>query len=182
MKIKKFICAAALAAMVLGACGSDSSSSSSSSASSAASSSSSSAASESSSSAEAHAEIDINAVADALKSEVSFAGNMVTANEELAKISLSIPDGSEGAMYIPESEQVADAFGVYKCADEAKAEELVNGINGYINDSKDEMQKYIPEEVPKLDNAIIKKSGSNVVFCITSDNAKAKEVIERLFK
>ena len=180
MKIKKFICAAALAAMVLGACGSDSSSSSS--ASSAASSSSTSVASESSSSAEAPAEIDINTVADALKSEVSFAGEMAKVDDEIAKIYVEIPEGSEGVVYMPEGAQVADAFGVYKCADAASADTLITNINNFANDVKDEMSKYNPEEVPKLDNAIIKKSGNNVVFCITSDNAKAKEVIERFFK
>ena len=176
MKIKKIVAAAMLAALVFNGCGSDSSSGSSSSASA------SSSAKASESSSQAPAEIDVNAAADAIKSEVKFAGELTKAEEEFAKISLTVPDGSEGAMYLIDGAQVADAFGVYKCADDAKAAELVTGINGYINDTKDEMQKYNPDDVPKLDNAIVKSSGKYVVFVITSDNDKAKEVVERFFK
>ena len=106
---------------------------------------------------------------------------MSKAEDEFANISLSVPEGSEGVMYIPENAEGADAFGAYKCSDEGKASELVNGINGYISETKDEMQKYKPEEVPKLDGAIVKSSGKYVVFCITADKDKANEVIGRYF-
>ncbi len=180
MKIKKIVAATMLATLVFTACGSDSSSSGSSSkASSSASSASSSA---ESSSAEVPAEIDINAVAEALKTEVKFDGEMTKLDDEVAKIMVEVPEGGQGMIYAIQGEQSADNFGVYKCADAGQVDTVIANINTYLNDNKDEMSKYKPEDVPKIENAIIKKSGNYAVFCVTADNAKAKEVIERFFK
>ena len=43
-------------------------------------------------------------------------------------------------------------------------------------------QDYKPEEVSRVDKAVIKKSGKYVVFCIADDKDAVSAVIDKYFK
>lgn len=55
-------------------------------------------------------------------------------------------------------------------------------INDRIAEQKSSFENYRPEQLPKLDNAIVIQSGDYVVCCITSDSDNAKNTINAYLK
>lgn len=44
------------------------------------------------------------------------------------------------------------------------------------------MQSYVPEAVPRLENAVIEKSGSYVALVVANDSAAAKSIVDKYMK
>lgn len=67
---------------------------------------------------------------------------------------------------------------VWKSADDAKA--AVAAFGDYLQDMKDMNADYAPEEVGKLDRAIMEQRGSSVLLVVAADEAAAKAAVEAL--
>ena len=66
-----------------------------------------------------------------------------------------------------------DEFGLFKGADSAQAEELHTAVNDYLKLRLDAwMPEYLPDELPKLQNAQVWTSGNYVFYAILSEDAK----------
>ena len=51
-----------------------------------------------------------------------------------------------------------------------------------ISSQKEACRDYLPDEMTKLDAAVIYTNGNYVVLCVSNDSAKAEQVIADLFK
>lgn len=68
---------------------------------------------------------------------------------------------------------------VIKCKDSSYTSEVEDLFKSRVEKQSELFASYAPEEVTKLDAAIIKTSGNYVVLCVTDDTSKAESVLEK---
>lgn len=75
----------------------------------------------------------------------------------------------------------ADEIAIFFAKDEEKAAELKEVVNTRVQDQIKVMENYLPDEVSKLENALIYSEGPYVVLCVSGDTEKAKEIVNSYF-
>lgn len=79
-------------------------------------------------------------------------------------------------------------FGVFRSKDKKDAKKLYDNVNNYLAELKTDkrafIESYAPEQIPKLDNAEVRRYGNYVVYAILSDGERAEffKVIEDILK
>lgn len=125
--------------------------------------------------------IDVNAFADELLNSVSYEDELSLIDNEMAFL---IHDVSEDvtsiAVYLG-SLATAEEIAVFEAKDNTSAKKVLEKLNEYVGNKRDEYQDYIPKEVKRIDNAIVEQNGKYIVLCITNDTENAKNVIGKYF-
>ena len=67
-------------------------------------------------------------------------------------------------------------------ADSKAADHLEELCKARVDAQIDWMQNYIPDAIPRLDNAVLAKSGSYVALVVANDGAAAKAIVDGYFK
>lgn len=128
--------------------------------------------------ASAQTEVDVKALADALNTGGEF-GEELTALDEagLGRVYRTDTEAFEEAAGYTGSGATVDQISVWKAKDEAGAQELEDMLSRYLETQIDSYATYMPDEVPKLENAVLERSGVYVVLCVSEDAAKASDII-----
>lgn len=121
--------------------------------------------------------VDVQAFADALKNNVSYDAEMIATATEDFDYYFSVPDGASIAGYESGGETY-ERIVVAQCADDASAKALLEEFNSYLADLTQEAGRYTPEEVTRLEDAIMMQQGGVVVLCISADADAADTVIK----
>lgn len=80
------------------------------------------------------------------------------------------------------SGSTAECIAMWEANDESSAQDIEKQLNDFLNSYKEGYAEYKPEEVPKLESAILQKNGVYVVLCISADNETAKTVVNDVLK
>lgn len=83
----------------------------------------------------------------------------------------------EQAVYVGTGGALADEVSVWRVKDEKDAKTVQEAAEKRVENQKASFQDYVPEEMPKLEKAVIQVDGDTIIFCVSSDPEKAKEVI-----
>lgn len=67
---------------------------------------------------------------------------------------------------------------MWKTEDDAKAAAAV--FQTYLSDMKDSYESYAPNEVPKLDSAILEQRGTSVLLVVPNDKEAARKALDGL--
>ncbi len=123
-------------------------------------------------------EVDINKVAEDLKTQITYKDDLAKLTDEMfdsvykidrSLIKQAVAFTSSGAT----AEEIV-AIELNKSDDVKTAE---TALKERIKYQKDGYSDYGPEEVPKLDNAVIKSSGNYIFMSVSDDHAKAAEIL-----
>jgi hypothetical protein len=128
------------------------------------------------------AEIDIAAFAEELTDSTAFAEELTPIGKDAALLRYGIKseDAAECAVGVPASVS-ADEYAIFKASDSDAAKRIKSAIDNYIIMQKASYASYEPDEVPKLDAAIIKTTGLYVIY-VCADNSSADGVISKYTK
>lgn len=74
----------------------------------------------------------------------------------------------------------AESLSVWQTADQAAAQDVADALETFRADWAEGYADYKPEEVPKLDSAVLAQQGTTVVFCVTADNEGAWDAVQAL--
>lgn len=105
------------------------------------------------------------------KDELSLIDNSV-----IDKI-YQLPEDTAFAVYVG-SGATAEEVSLFQCKDEATAKTMLEIATTHIKDQKESFADYIPEEVAKLESAIVLREGTTVIVCVTDDLANANGIID----
>lgn len=83
----------------------------------------------------------------------------------------------EQSVYVGTGGALADEVSVWRVKDEKDAETVKEAAETRVENQKASFKDYVPEEMPKLENAVITVAGNTIILCVSSDSDKAKEVI-----
>lgn len=83
----------------------------------------------------------------------------------------------EQAVYVGTGGALADEVSVWRVKDEKDAKTVQEAAEQRVENQKVSFKDYVPEEMPKLEKAVITVDGDTVILCVSADPDKAKEVI-----
>lgn len=121
-------------------------------------------------------DIDINALAEELLEKVEFVDELSQVDQETAERLYNIKDAVAQSVYIG-SGATAEEIAVFELKDEAAAIDAKDAALQRMKEQKESFETYIPQEVEKLDQAIVKVSGKYLIVCVSNGNT-ANKIIE----
>lgn len=63
----------------------------------------------------------------------------------------------------------AEELAIFLCTDEDAAATAAQQLNYRVEDRKEELANYLPDELPKLDDAIVETRGTSVLLVVAAD-------------
>lgn len=74
----------------------------------------------------------------------------------------------------------AESFSVWQAADADDAVEIETQLESFLESWIEGYSDYKPEEVPKLESAVLTQEGNYVVLCVSADNEAAEPLINAM--
>lgn len=108
-------------------------------------------------------------------SEVKFEAELRDMTDYAAFVFGDVAEGAEIRM-LNADDKFEDAVIMFTLKDPADAEKAETAIRNYIAERKTEADRYNPEELPKLENAVVYTNGVHV-FCVITDDAETARAI-----
>lgn len=124
--------------------------------------------------------IDAEKLSEDLLNNVTFQDELTLADDNTAKKLYNVEDFVNAYVYIS-SGATAEEIAVFEFKDEDNAKQALDNANTRISEQKDSFASYIPEEVKKLDNAVVKQTGCYLIVCV-SDGSEAADTISQYVK
>ena len=118
---------------------------------------------------------------DYIASKVPFDDEMTMVGSEQAMAVYGIfeEDGYNGdcALYIS-TMATPEEIAVFKADDTLTLDDIYVKIEERLEKQKASYSDYAPQEVPKLESAVIKTVGDTIIVAVTADNALASQIIK----
>ena len=120
------------------------------------------------------------AQAEKIVTELNLTDKMDKVEDRIIKGLFFFEEGTlkDSSVYIA-NDKSADIVAVFESEDTAAVKERVNT---YLATAKEQMQNYYPDEVFKIDNAIVEEAGDKVVLIVTGDIENAKKIADSILK
>ncbi|MBQ9278798.1 MAG: DUF4358 domain-containing protein [Lachnospiraceae bacterium] len=130
-------------------------------------------------------DVDVKVLADALKNGCDFKDNLaeIDSTVGLTRV-LSIADTSiiEESAFYTNSSASAEEIIVIKATSTENVKIVKAAFDVRISTQKAACADYLPDEIPKLDDAVEYTNGKYAILVISKDSAKAQEIINGYFK
>lgn len=122
-------------------------------------------------------------LAEALLEDVKFSQELAPVDMNLLTPMYGVEEAmlQDYAVYMS-SGGTADEFAIFFAKDTETAKEITKFVEMRVEDQKSVMENYLPEEMSKLENAVIKSEGPYVILCVTDDAETAKDIIHGYFQ
>ena len=129
------------------------------------------------------ANIDTDAVADKLASEIKFADQMSNIEEKTVLKIYGLDEDSVKKVKAYESTgATAEEIAIFEAKDEEAAKTVKAASEQRIKDQRAGFEDYQPKEMAKLKSPVLKTSGKYVFLCVSDDNSTANKVIDSFIK
>lgn len=122
-------------------------------------------------------EYDGQALMQALLEQVQFDDTMSSVGDFATLYFPEVPDSATISMYTG-SGYYADEVVLISMKSEEDTEVVMGAVDKHIDQMTSQFKNYIPEEVAKIENAVIWQGGRHVIVCISSDYATAKRILD----
>lgn len=127
--------------------------------------------------------VDAKALADSLYSEITYADSISEVDLDTASMFLNLAEVGIKEGYIYESSgATAEEIVVLVCNDTDSASKAKTAFEQRVEEQTENFTDYVPEEVPKLNDAVIVVDDVYAVLSVSGDSAKAKSIIESALK
>lgn len=124
--------------------------------------------------------LDANTVADLIYSNVTFE-DMMTKIDLPASIikTYELPSDYDGdcAIYVSTG-ATPEELAVFEITDNCSSDDIINAAKARIAKQTDGYSSYAPEQVPKLNSAVVYSGSGYVVVCVSADNTAAAKFIK----
>lgn len=116
---------------------------------------------------------------DVLSATVTFDDQMTVVDGESALVRYGVDEAYDDdcALYIS-SMATPEEIAVFKTNDRFDADYFTALASAYLAQQKESYSDYAPEQVPKLDTAVVRVCGEYVIVCVSADNEKAASVVD----
>lgn len=122
-------------------------------------------------------DINIDNLAADLVSDVTFVDDLSLIDDSMIGNLYNLQ--YEDAVLYLGSGATAEEVAVFACADEAAAKTGLDGAKAHIQSQIDSYESYIPEEVKRLEDALVLQEGKYVITVVTEDRDTAQKVIDQ---
>lgn len=124
--------------------------------------------------------MDVATLADQLKEGITFKDDMSLLEDDIFSMVYNIDMGDivNKKIYLSAG-ATAEEIAVIEGKDSESVGRIVDGLEQKIEDQKVNFESYVPEEMKKLEDPVLVKEGNYVILCISDDNEKALDIIEK---
>lgn len=126
------------------------------------------------------AEWNLTEVTNRLRNEIEYTDSLDTMDSSLMGYLFSDidpADVSEQIIYISTG-STAEEIAAFKAVDEAAAGRIEEGLRLRVESQTESFTDYVPEEVKRLEDAVIARNGLSVVLSVSGDPDTAKKILE----
>lgn len=123
--------------------------------------------------------VDLNAVADELLDEAGFEDELIKAQPASVENIYFIESdmASEMVVYMSSNNSTPEEIALFKATDADSLAKLETVVNGRLEEQKMSFENYAPDEVYKIENAVVKKSGDYIFMVICPDSETANKIV-----
>ena len=122
------------------------------------------------------APFDADAAFSKLLSDVKYAQTLEDASAYVEYTIGDLPEGTEAKVFTAGG-KYADCAMLFKVKDAADLDAVEAAVRGYLDSIKDEANHYDPEQVPKIEKAIVMRNGTSLIVCVTDDLEAANAIL-----
>lgn len=125
--------------------------------------------------------VDVTKIADRLLNEIKYDDKLAEAEKEsLDVIYPGLPKDKIKAMkiYVSSSGGTSEEIAAFEAGDEETAKEIETKLKERVETQKTSFKNYVPEELKRLENALVIHKGNYVYLSVSGDPDKAKSIIE----
>ena len=124
--------------------------------------------------------VDVTKIADRLLNEIKYDDKLAEAEKEsLDVIYPGLPKDKIKAMkiYVSSSGGTSEEIAAFEAGDEETAKEIETKLKERVETQKTSFKNYVPEELKRLENALVIRKGNYVYLSVSGDPDKAKSII-----
>ncbi len=126
------------------------------------------------------ADFDVTALGNDLDTKITYQDELAPMDLDFAGMFLNLADVKITKASIFEgSGGTAEEVIVFECASDDDAKKAEQILNQRVAEQKESFKDYVPEELPKLDQAVIKVSGKYAVLSVSGSPEEAKKIIDQ---
>ena len=126
-------------------------------------------------------EADVEAIADGLKSAVTFKDDLTTPEITVDQLyGVDAADVVKAKYYTGTS--TAEEIAAIEAKDEDAAARIKAALDKHIQEQKEIYADYAPEELTKLGNPVLVSKGKYVVLCVSDENDEANTEMDKHWK
>lgn len=116
---------------------------------------------------------------DILSATVPFEDQMISVDgvQAIGRYGADEAYAGDCALYISTA-ATPEEIAVFKTEGQFHADYFISLAEQYLAQQKESYSDYAPEQVPKLDTAVVRTCGDFVIVCVSADNEKAASVID----
>ena len=115
-------------------------------------------------------------IAASVKEALTFVDDMLEVKNEIVADFYNLPGGvTEMKVYMSSSGATSEELAIFKCKDAQTAEQVVKACEKRIEDLNEKFEDYIPAELVRIENAVIKERDGFVMFVCTDSPSLAEE-------
>lgn len=131
----------------------------------------------------AAADASAKAIGADLASKISYDDEMTELDIDTAMMLMNLSDVNIVESVVYESTgATAEEIVVLKCGSSDDAKKASDAFKARVADQKESFVDYVPEEIPKLDAAVIATAGDFAILSVSGDAATAKDIISGYLK
>ena len=104
-----------------------------------------------------------------METEGVFSGTLTEIDQAVACALYGIDESTVTASAVYGSTSTAEELAVFTFSDETAAQTAGELLGYRVEDRKEELENYLPGELPKLDKAVIEVRGSSALLVIAAD-------------
>lgn len=124
--------------------------------------------------------LDTESFAADMLNGVEFKDNMSEVSESVVARMFGLEQGEVlGGTVYTSGGGTAEEFAVFECGSPEQAEKLTEKLRKRVEIRKGDFDVYKPEEMPKLNSALVEAHGNLAFMCISDDNAAAETIISK---
>lgn len=122
----------------------------------------------------------VSEAAQTLSSELPFSEPLTPVETDLALrlYEIAQEDVEEAAVYAGTGGATVDEISVWKATDAQAAARIEQAVRERVQTQKDVYQDYRPEQIPKLDHAVVVTQGNTVILCVSDFEQQAREILD----
>lgn len=127
--------------------------------------------------------VDVDKAAESILSGIGFKDQMTKVDKDVIENLYLIKekDVKKCAVYVSTG-ATAEELAVFEARNAKSADKILKQCKLRVKIQKSAFEVYNPDEVGKLSNSVVKKSGDYVVLCVSENKDKASELIKSALK
>ena len=123
---------------------------------------------------------DPETAAQALLDSGAFSEALEALDADLISSLYGLESQPEAAAVYTSTGATAEEIAVLVFSTQEEADDARKALEARVSDQKDACEGYLPAELPKLEQAIVKESGSSVLLVVANDSQAAQAALDGL--